>query len=429
MTLSVPYQGYKGSKAPWVGRLPAHWDEKPLFAVARERSAPNTGMRENNLLSLSYGRVIRKDIDTNQGLLPESFETYQIIERGDIVLRLTDLQNDQKSLRTGRCEERGIITSAYTAVIPEKLDSRFFDYLMRSYDTQKAFYSMGGGLRQSLNYADIRRVPIPVPSANEQRQIVGFLNEQTSQIDKLIERKRSFIELLGEKSLAIAAHGVTGGFSRTNHISSDAPAWLGRIPSRWRTVRIAEIFRETVRAADTNLPVLAVSIHHGVSDKELDNEERARKVNLSEDRTKYQRVQPGDLVYNMMRAWQGGFGTVTVDGLVSPAYVVAEPKAEFRTKFIELQLRTASGAEEVRRYSKGIADFRQRLYWEHFRNLKVCLPPLKEQDEIIAHIESEQARLALLKTKTERSIELLREHRTALITAAVTGKIDVRNAA
>ena len=83
----------------------------------------------------------------------------------------------------------------------------------------------------------------------------------------------------------------------------------------------------------------------------------------------------------------------------------------------------------MRRYSKGIADFRQRLYWEHFRNLKVCLPSLAEQDEIIAHIETEQARLSLLKVKTERSIELLREHRAALITAAVTGKIDVRSVA
>ena len=268
-----------------------------------------------------------------------------------------------------------------------------------------------------------------LPPLNEQAVIADYVDRETHRIDQLINRKIEFLTLLSEKSRAITAHAITGGISGSNDIDGDGPEWLGRIPARWKTVRVAELFRETVRPADPELPVLAVSIHDGVSDKELEDEDRARMVNLSEDRTKYQRVQPGDLVYNMMRAWQGAFGTVTVNGLVSPAYVVAEPKTEFRTKFIELQLRTASGAEEVRRYSKGIADFRQRLYWEHFRNLKVCLPPLKEQDDIIAHIESEQARLALLKTKTERSIELLREHRTALITAAVTGKIDVRNAA
>jgi type I restriction enzyme S subunit len=286
-----------------------------------------------------------------------------------------------------------------------------------------------GAKMPRAEWATVGSISVPTPPLKVQVEIAEYLDDETARIDRLIKRKHRFIELLEEKSLAIVAQAITGGIYHAKDTIEDAPRWLGQVPSHWKIARVAELFREVVRPADPDLPVLAVSIHHGVSDKELDDEDRARKVNLSEDRTKYQRVQPGDLVYNMMRAWQGAFGTVTVDGLVSPAYVVAEPKAGFRTKFIELQLRTASGAEEVRRYSKGIADFRQRLYWEHFRNLKVCLPSLAEQDEIIAHIETEQARLSLLKVKTERSIELLREHRAALITAAVTGKIDVRSVA
>ena len=175
--------------------------------------------------------------------------------------------------------------------------------------------------------------------------------------------------------------------------------------------------------------MLSVSIHNGVSDGELSDEERDRKVALSEDRTKYQGVEPGDLVYNMMRAWQGAFGAVAVSGLVSPAYVVARPIAEFRTKFLEHLLHTKSAAEEIRRYSRGIADFRMRLYWEYFRDIRVCLPPLAEQDEILSHIDRETARIEGLIEKTERSIALLKEKRAALITAAVTGKIDVRAAA
>lgn len=429
MTVMLPHASYKPSTAPWIGQIPAHWDEKPLFAIARERRVSNAGMRENNLLSLSYGCIVRKDINTNQGLLPESFETYQIVEADDVVFRLTDLQNDQRSLRSALCGERGIITSAYTSVSIDGAHPEFFSYLMRAYDVQKVFYSMGGGLRQSLKYEDLRRMPVLLPCTPEQEEIVTFLDRETERIDHLIEKKGRFIDLLREKQNAATTNAVTKGIALEVPLHDSEAAWIGRTPSHWDTIRIADLFREVDRPSDPELPVLSVSIHGGVTDKELADEDRDRLVNLSEDRTKYQGVKPGDLVYNMMRAWQGAFGAVIVNGLVSPAYVVAEPKADFRTKFVELQLRTPMGAEEVRRYSKGIADFRMRLYWEHFRNLKVCLPPLDEQDKIIQHIETETARISYLIAKTERSIELLKEHRSALITAAVTGKIDVRGSA
>ena len=280
-----------------------------------------------------------------------------------------------------------------------------------------------------LSREDAHNRAFPFPAANEQDQIAAWLDRETVRIEELVQEKRQFINLLREKMAAIAATAVTRGVrgdSRNAPVRESGVGWIGRVPSHWETVRIATIFREVDRPADPRLPVLSVSIHSGVTDKELGDEDRDRKANLSEDRTKYQRVRPGDLVYNMMRAWQGAFGTVTVDGLISPAYVVAEPKKEFRTKFIELLLQTASGSEEVRRFSKGIADFRMRLYWEHFRSIKICLPPLAEQDEIIRHVESETARISTLVEETKRSVDLLNEHRFALICAAVTGKIDVR---
>lgn len=426
MSRLQPHAAYKPSRAPWLGQIPSHWDEKPLFAVARERWVANDGLREKNLLSLSYGRIVCKDINANEGLLPESFETYQIIEAGDVVFRLTDLQNDKRSLRSAICQQRGIITSAYLAVVPEGIRPEYFNYLMRAYDVQKVFYSMGGGLRQSLKYEDLRRMPLPIPSADEQNKIVVYLDRETTRIDALIAKKSGFIGLLAEKATAIAANAVSKGIAPKATMVDSGVGWIGHIPSHWSIFRVAALFREVARPANIELPVLSVSIHGGVTDKELADEERDRVVNLSEDRTKYQSVKPEDLVYNMMRAWQGAFGTVAVEGLVSPAYVVAEPKTEFRTKFVELLLQTPAGFEEVRRYSKGIADFRMRLYWEHFRNLKVCLPPLPEQDAIIRHVAVETARIKQLISTTERSIELLKEHRSALITAAITGKIDVR---
>ncbi|WP_412553477.1 restriction endonuclease subunit S [Shimia sp. MIT1388] len=289
--------------------------------------------------------------------------------------------------------------------------------------------STNGAKMPRAEWAFAGALTSPTPAKNLQTTIADYLDRETGRIDGLIENKTRFIALLKEKRAAVIDHAVTKGIDRNVEMKPSGVEWIGDIPAHWDAPRIATLFREAFRKPDPDLPVLSVSIHNGVSDGELSDEERDRKVALSEDRTKYQGVEPGDLVYNMMRAWQGAFGAVAVSGLVSPAYVVARPIAEFRTKFLEHLLHTKSAAEEIRRYSRGIADFRMRLYWEYFRDIRVCLPPLSEQDEILGHIDRETARIEGLIEKTERSIALLKEKRAALITAAVTGKIDVRAAA
>ena len=193
--------------------------------------------------------------------------------------------------------------------------------------------------------------------------------------------------------------------------------------------RLANVFREVTEPGTDALPILSVSIHHGVSDKEMDEDELDRKVTRSDDRSKYKQVEPGDLVYNMMRAWQGGFGTVTVAGMVSPAYVVARPRLPLATAYIEHLLRTPQAIEQMRRHSRGITDFRLRLYWDEFRNLQVALPPAVEAVRICETIAKMDAEFDALTAVCADAVELQQERRDALISAAVTGQIDVRNIA
>ena len=195
----------------WIGDIPAHWEEKMLFQCATEQNISNKNVHNQNLLSLSYGKIVNKDINTTTGLLPASFDTYQIIHDGNIILRLTDLQNDHKSLRVGLSTQTGIITSAYTCLKPRAhVLPEYLYLLLHSYDVSKLFYGMGGGVRQSIGYNDIRRVIVLLPPKEEQEEIVTYCHGVQTKIDLLIDSIKNEISYLGELRTRTIADVVTG---------------------------------------------------------------------------------------------------------------------------------------------------------------------------------------------------------------------------
>lgn len=201
----------KDSGVSWIGMIPENWDIKRLSQISFEHFISNKEVHHQNLLSLSYGRIIRKDINTTDGLLPASFDTYQIVEDGNIVMRLTDLQNDHKSLRVGLAKEEGIITSAYVCLgVNNSVVPDYLYYVLHSYDIKKLFYSMGGGLRQNLNWQGLKKLDIPLPPLDEQRAIVDYINEKCSKITSLISELESEIEYLKEYKQRLIADCVTG---------------------------------------------------------------------------------------------------------------------------------------------------------------------------------------------------------------------------
>lgn len=205
---SVPM---KDSGIPWIGQIPAHWDCHPLYYYFTERKRPNKFGKETNLLSLSYGKVIKKDINTCEGLLPASYNSYNILDPLDIVLRLTDLQNDKRSLRTGLAHERGIITSAYVTIKPARqVVPAFFHYLLHAYDVGKVLYNMGNGVRQSLNYAELSKLPLIEPTIKEQQAIAEYLDKKCAKIDGIIQAKQQQLEELEQYKKAIIFEYVTG---------------------------------------------------------------------------------------------------------------------------------------------------------------------------------------------------------------------------
>lgn len=424
MTPAWPRSPMKNSGIEWVGEVPAQWSVRPFYSFAAEVVHPNAGLKERNLLSLSYGRLIRKDMDRPEGLAPASFEGYNIIEANDIVFRLTDLQNDQTSLRCARAEERGIITSAYVTVRPQA-SPRFFEYLMRSYDTSKVFYGIGGGIRQSMKFADLKRLPVVVPPEVEMDEIATFLDRATTRIDALVAKKSRFIELLREKRQALITHAVTKGLDRGVAIKNSGVEWLGEVPAHWEVVPPGVLFTDSKERAHPDDQMLSATQKYGViplAEFEALEQRQVTKATTNFEMRKH--VEIGDFVISM-RSMDGGLERSHATGSVRSSYSVLKAQSEVHGPYFGLLMKCSLFIQALRLTSNFIRDG-QDLSFTHVKKVKLPLPGVVEQEKIAAHVERATSRIDTLIAKTERSIELLREHRTALITAAVTGKIDLR---
>lgn len=201
----------KDSGIPWIGKIPKHWKIHPVYFYFNARKHRNSLGKEKNLLSLSYGEIIEKDINKIGGLLPESFNTYNIVESGDIIIRPTDLQNDKRSLRTGLVKEHGIITSAYIDLMSIRpVNTVYYHYLLHTYDVMKVFYNMGNGVRQGLNFSEFSHLMLFEPTVEEQQQIADYLDTKCSKIDSIIHKKQELLTKLDTYKKSLIYEYVTG---------------------------------------------------------------------------------------------------------------------------------------------------------------------------------------------------------------------------
>lgn len=431
--MSFPrYSTRKSSEVEWIGEIPSHWRTEPLCSVASERSQSNAGMVEENLLSLSYGNIVRKDIESNDGLLPESFETYQVVHPDDIVLRLTDLQNDKRSLRSAIAREKGIITSAYLCLFPEGAIPTYLAYLLRSYDSRKVFYSMGGGLRQSMNFADLKRLPVVVPPKDEQATIVSFLDCETSKIDALVAEQDRLIALLNEKRRAVISHAVTKGLNPDAQMKPSGVEWLGDVPTHWQVLPLRHV-AAVVRGASPR-PAGDPRFFNGdampwVTVAEITKDS---SVYLMETETfltiegahHSNRFPAGTLIYSNSGATLGVPRILGIDACANDGVVAfLDLNDQVRTEFLYYYL--SSITDQIRDKIKQ-GSGQPNLNTDIVKDLRFPLPPLPEQETILGRTTELVKGFDLLATESQRASDLLLERRSALISAAVTGQIDVR---
>lgn len=426
------------SGVDWIGEIPEGWNIgrlKSYFSYTKGLNITKSDLTESGIPVISYGQIHAK---TNSGVCLKSellrFVSADVarqtpsakLEVGDIVF--ADTSEDYEGL--GNCvlvDREGVYAGYHDLVAKAKTPdfSKYFAYLFQTDVWRDQFRSRVGGIKvYSVTQRGLNDVYVLVPPHCAQRKITDFLDRHCVEIDSIMVQTKASIEDYKVLKKTLVFEAVTGKNLKGKKVASGQD-WLGDIPAAWDVRRIVNLYREVSERGDDSLPILSVSINTGVSDKELSDEEQERVFIRSEDKSKYKRVQPGDLTYNMMRAWQGAFGAVRVNGMVSPAYVVARPKVEMDSRYVEYLLRSPNATREMQRYSRGIADFRLRLYWPEFKNIRIPCPPLEEQKRIADMLDEKCGEIDAVIADKERLIADLETYKKSLIFEVVTGKREV----
>ena len=408
------YEEYKKTGLTWLPEIPQNWKWRFLSQVAQEQTIRKPAGEVYPILTLTYGEIKRKK-NIDSGLVPADYGTYQMLYKGNIVLRLIDLQNDHTSLRTGIVKETGIITSAYTCIVPTE-NTTYLHYLLHSYDTKKVFYGYGGGVRQSIGFKDIRYLQVPVPPRAEQDQIVRFLDWKVSGINKLIAVKQKQIATLKEFMQAeiekqLYAYPVVntvrlkqlgtffkgGGFSRDNLVEDE----------EYPAILYGDIY--------TQYEYKTSMITHHIDGEAYSASRKISKGDIVMAGTGETKDEIGKSILYM------GDQIVAAGGDV----IVFHPNEGINVEYLLYQLYSQAALKH--RYINGKGDIIVHIFPTALGNTIITLPREANQNKVVSRINEiiDQVKRAIAVLTDE--ISVLREYRVRIVADTVTGKIDVRD--
>ena len=436
MSRYKPYPAYKDSGVEWLGEVPEHWEIMPMWSVYRP--VKRTGFIMEPLLSVyrDYGIVLKDSRDDNRNRASDDLNPYQLVERGNLVTN--KMKTWQGSIAVS--ELRGIVSPAYFIYEPiRNVFDKFIHYLMRSSPYITGYMSISKGIRVGqwdLDPELFRTFPILFPCEGEQKQIVEALDRETARIDALIAKKSRFVELLREKRQAFITHAVTKGLDPSVKMKDSGVEWLGEVPEHWdvrpikslatesSTLFIDGDWIESHNLSSTGVRYITTgNVSVGVYKEQghgFITEETFRKLQCTE-------VLPGDILVSRLNPPIGRACIVPDLGLrivTSVDNVILRPNGEFDPQFVVFRWSAIDYFHELSLLASGAT--MQRVSRTDLGNIRIAWPPLSEQIKIRHHLHEETSRIDALITKTQRSIDLLKERRSAFITAAVTGQINLR---
>lgn len=414
------YAAYKPTGLKWFPEIPQEWNWRFLCQVAQEQTIKKPPEEMYPVMTLSYGEIKRKK-NIDSGLVPSNYDNYQMLYKGNIVLRLIDLQNDHTSLRTGLVHETGIITSAYTCIVSSE-NPAYIRYLLHSYDTRKVFYGYGGGVRQSIGFKEIRHLQVSVPPRDEQDQIVRYLDWQVSKINRLIAAKRKQIELLNQTIAHNLERIICEGMHGEELVETGNP-WISTAPKSWNKLRHKNILTEKkIVVGDTYSQYTLLSLTtKGIIVRDISS----GKGKFPSVFSTYQVVQPSDMVFCLFDVDETPrtVGLSAYTGMITGAYTVYET----HDVVPEFLLHYFTAIDNRKGFKPLYSGLRKVIGKDVFSRQSIYLPSVEEQKEIVAAIDASQKKCKKAMDLFEQEIIALTDLRTRLISDVVTGKIDVRS--
>lgn len=436
MSLRV-YPEYKDSGVQWLGEMPSHWDLKRYKQVFVEREERSEAGQETLLSVSAYTGVSpRSEIVDDGDYLSraESLEGYKVCYPNDLIMNIMLAWN--RGL--GFSAFHGIVSPAYSVFKPLPGNSpRFLDYMVRSDQVTLYYKAFSSGVidsRLRLYPDTFGSLYCVLPPAEEQTAIATFLDRETGKIDALIAEQEKLLALLAEKRQATISHAVTKGLNPDAPMKDSGVAWLGEVPGHWRVVRVKALSKFTTsgprgwseRITDEG----SLFIQSGDLNDSLGLDyEAAKRVDVGNDAEAVRtRLAEGDVVVCITGAKTGNVALCS--SLSEPAYVnqhlcLIRPNGEVLGRFLALSLKSSVGQTQFTVSQYGL---KQGLSLENVRELWVAHPPREEQEAIVTFLDAELSKFTSLALAADASVTLLKERRSALITAAVTGQIDVRQA-
>jgi len=417
----------------WTVTLPPLWAIKPLKAVASYNVSNVDKIPAEDELPVrlcNYTDVYNNEFITpTLELMQTTATAHEIakfrLQKNDIVITKDSESWDDIAIPALVTESADDLVCGYHLAIirPEqdKILGRFLLRCLQARTIRLQFELAATGVtRFGLPKDEIGKLILPIPPLRIQKHIADSLDVETAQIDALIEEKERMLALLEDKRTSLVSRAVIRGPNLNILMKPSGLDWLGDIPAHWQVKRVKQLFAIRDERSETgDEELLTVSHITGVTPRS----EKEVFMFKAEDMTGYKLCYPGDLVVNTLWAWMGAMGVASQHGIVSPDYHVYVSKGGLKPAYIEALCRSKPFVAEVIRHSKGVWSSRLRLYPEAFFDMRLPVPPLDEQDAIVTELTRERARTAELEISLYRSIALLKERRSALITAAVTGQL------
>lgn len=418
----------KDSSIEWIGEIPEGWEIVPVRSCFDEVRTKNTNGQEQNALQFKSGNIISKaNFNANiDDYVADTITNYTVVLPDTVMINGLNLNYDFKSLRVALVKEKGVITSAYLAIFPDrkKISPQYATYLFKGYETKMAFHNMGAGIRKTLGYKEFKNQPLLLPSKEEQNKISAYLDSKCSHIDTMLFRTLSSIEEYKKLKQAVITQAVTKGVRGEREMKDSGVEWIGRIPKEWDILNLVAHtsmltpMRDRPENLDGPIPWIRIEDFDG---KYISSSKASLGVSKETVRSMNLKIYPVGTILCTSSCIMGKCAIVSRELVSNQRFIGIIPDQNTCENFLYYLM--LSNSERMNYLATGA--LQANLSRSSFEHLKVQFPSYQEQKEISGYLDTKCAEIDKLIAKKEQLVKELESYKKSLIYEVVTGKREV----